>query len=114
MTIGIAKDADSIISGLNNKADLDLQNADTSSFSTKEYVDTNIIETNEKVEEVDSKFNTEYLVLCNRGFSLQDANLTIISLNTGKEVKENKAKIYKEVNKVNKYGSFEVKSFPKR
>lgn len=60
------------------------------------------------------KFNTEYLVLCNRGFSLQDANLTIISLNTGKEVKENKAKIYKEVNKVNKYGSFEVKSFPKR
>lgn len=61
MTIGIAKDVDSIISGLNNKADLDLQNADTSSFSTKEYVDTNITETNEKVEEVDSKFNTEYL-----------------------------------------------------
>lgn len=60
------------------------------------------------------KFNTEYLVLCNRGFSLQDTNLTVIALNTGEEIKDNKAKIYKEVNKVNKYGTFEVKSFPKR
>lgn len=58
------------------------------------------------------EFNEEYLVFTNRNFILKDTNLKVIALNTGEEITEQKLGIYREVSKVNKYGTFEVKCFP--
>ncbi len=60
------------------------------------------------------EFNKEYLVFSDRNFVLQDTNIKIIALKTGKEVKENKMEIYNVVSKVNKYEIFEMRGFPKK
>lgn len=59
-------------------------------------------------------FNEEYLVLSNREYQLNKEDFVVIALDTGKQVYDNKYNIYKTVSKVNKYGTFGVKSFLKK
>lgn len=52
-------------------------------------------------------FNEEYLILANKEFVLNEMDLKVITLNDGKEVTDDKMKIYEKINHKNRYGSFE-------
>lgn len=56
-------------------------------------------------------FNEEYLILADREFHLNKEDFIVVALDTGEQIDENKESIYEEVSKVNKYGTFGVKSF---
>ena len=59
-------------------------------------------------------FNEEFLVLSDRKFHLNKEDFVVVALDTGKQIEHSKRKIYEKVSKVNKYGTFGMRSFFKQ
>lgn len=58
------------------------------------------------------RLNKEYLIVTDDLYEYNDAS-TIVSLSTGKIVKQDKPKIFKKISQMSHYSSFEVVSYKK-